>query len=358
MGKKYCYSISAYPALDHSLEQIELSLKVAAALGASNVFTSYHLPEANYQADEFVVKFNKFCELVEKYGLKLIIDVSGKSFKNLVVPKCICALRLDYGFTNEEIVNLSKSDDFAIELNASVLTIDKIEELINLGLNVSNTRLSYNFYPKLYTGMDIFEVASKNKILNSYGFHIMAYLPGVTFKREPLCEGLPSVESHRYMKPMYAATELLLTGVDEIGFGDPFVKLEELEEVKQAVEDFKNNIINVPLNVYSDVSSVEHEILDGLHSLRLDEAPYMHRSSKGRGKAVLPRPTRDVSILDVTIDNELYKRYVGELGIARRPMLYNERVNIVGYIDQVYINLVDLLKPGYKFRFVKTVVNN
>lgn len=358
MERKFCFSISAYPALNHTLEQIEESLKEASSLGASNVFTSYHLPEADYLADEFSIKFSKFCEMVEKYGLKLIIDVSGKSFKNLVVPKCARALRLDYGFTNEEIVHLSHNNEFAIELNASVVTLDKIDELINLGLNVENTRLSYNFYPKLYTGMDIMEVSSKSKILNDYGFHVMAYLPGVTFKREPLCEGLPSVESHRYMSPKYATTELLLAGVSEVGFGDPFVKQEELLEVKEAVEDFKNNIVNVPLNVYSDISDSESEILDGLHTLRLDEAPYMHRSSKGRGKVVLPRPTREARVLDVTIDNELYKRYMGELGIARIPMPKNDRVNVVGYIDPIYINLVNLLKPGYKFRFNKTNVSN
>ena len=65
----------------------------------------------------------------------------------------IYALRLDYGFTMDEIVEMCKQDKYIIELNASTLTKSKIEYLKNRGVDLNKLRISHNFYPKKLTFM-------------------------------------------------------------------------------------------------------------------------------------------------------------------------------------------------------------
>ena len=44
---------------------------------------------------------------MEKNDMCLIIDVSKPMMEKFEIPKCTYALRLDWGFTEEDIVNLS-----------------------------------------------------------------------------------------------------------------------------------------------------------------------------------------------------------------------------------------------------------
>lgn len=59
---------------------------------------------------------------------------------------------------------------------------------------------------------------------------------------------------------------------------------------------------------------------------------------------------REVGV--ITIDNELYGRYQGELQIVKKPLLADERVNIIGKVSENSIKLLDFIKEGTKFKFV------
>ena len=52
----------------------------------------------------------------------------------------------------------------------------------------------------------------------------------------------------------------------------------------------------------------------------------------------------------VTIDNDGYLRYRGELNIVMESLPADPRVNVVGYIDNCEY-LLENLKPGTRFRF-------
>ncbi|MFT9497969.1 phospho-sugar glycosidase domain-containing protein [Anaerosolibacter sp.] len=52
----------------------------------------------------------------------------------------------------------------------------------------------------------------------------------------------------------------------------------------------------------------------------------------------------------VTIDNEGYKRYEGELQILKKQMEKDDRVNLVAEARNAEV-LIDMLKPGEKFAF-------
>jgi hypothetical protein len=59
--------------------------------------------------------------------------------------------------------------------------------------------------------------------------------------------------------------------------------------------------------------------------------------------------TRQVG--SITIDNERYGRYQGELQIVKRELAYNPAVNIVGQVIDEDLPLIQYLKPGETFSF-------
>ena len=97
-------------------------------------FTSLHIPEENLENYEEEVK--KLLNLCNTNKINLIVDVGPRTleklgFKNFKELKetSITHLRLDYGFTYKEIIELSK--DYNIVFNASTL-MDKDLSLIHI----------------------------------------------------------------------------------------------------------------------------------------------------------------------------------------------------------------------------------
>ena len=55
----------------------------------------------------------------------------------------------------------------------------------------------------------------------------------------------------------------------------------------------------------------------------------------------------------ITIDNELYKRYCGEIQIMKSNLPKDEKVNVIGYVDNEYLDLLELINRGDKFKLIK-----
>ena len=63
----------------------------------------------------------------------------------------------------------------------------------------------------------------------------MAFIPGDGEKRGPLYEGLPTLEKHRYMRPLEAYLELVQDcGVDKVLIGDISGRVESVQEIASA----------------------------------------------------------------------------------------------------------------------------
>ena len=60
--------------------------------------------------------------------MKVILDISPAAFSKITLPP-IYALRLDYGFSREEIVRLANEADYRIELNASTISEEDLRYL-------------------------------------------------------------------------------------------------------------------------------------------------------------------------------------------------------------------------------------
>ena len=345
MNKKIKYAVSVYSGLaDYPVEKNLEYLNECAKLGIKTVFTSAHIPESCNVAEEL----GKLVEVMEKNDMCLIIDVSKPMMEKFEIPKCTYALRLDWGFTEEDIVNMSNELFCNIELNASTISIEKIMRLLEKGLNPSKTRMSYNFYPKPYTGLDIYELVRKNIVFHELGFTTMAYIPSQVNKRPPLYKGVPSVEAHRY-KPTYISTEeLILSGIDEIGIGDAYSNEEEILEMISC----SSECTQIPLVLTDDVTLDVLKIINGPHHSRPDQSPYLIRSSTRCKEVIEPKNNGKIKKYQVTIDNKLNLRYMGEVGIWLKDIEENKEANVIGYIPEYGYDLLNLLEPGSKFNFV------
>ena len=335
--------ISVYAGLDdYSKEENVKYLRLAKDLGCTHVFSSAHINEAKTSQEEL----QSIIDECNKLGLKLSLDVSKKIIDKYSSLEGLFALRLDYGFTDEEIIELSHTAPYLVELNASTLSYEHIKSLIDNGINTSRTRFTFNFYPKLYSGHDILDVYNKTKICNEVGIYVGAFIPSHTGFRPPMYEGLPTVEAHRSMILDNAIEELKACGINGIYFGDAYASSEEIKTLNM----HNTSDVLIKLSIYNN----EYDyIYDKSFRIRPDLNSSILRVSSVRSNAEISAfNTIDRKKYDVTIDNSKFKRYAGEINIVLKDLPNDERVNVIGKIDSTDI-IINNIKRGNVFKFIK-----
>jgi uncharacterized protein len=102
--------ISLYPGLDNTPEENLLLLAKASRAGIRRVFTSLHIPETN--VDALKKELGLLLKAARHSHMEVISDVSPATLQLLGLPEFnptafrmlgITTLRLDYGFTAEDI---------------------------------------------------------------------------------------------------------------------------------------------------------------------------------------------------------------------------------------------------------------
>ena len=335
--------ISVYAGLDdYSKEENVKYLRLAKDLGCTHVFSSAHINEAKTSQEEL----QSIIDECNKLGLKLSLDVSKKIIDKYSSLEGLFALRLDYGFTDEEIIELSHTAPYLVELNASTLSYEHIKSLIDNGINTSRTRFTFNFYPKLYSGHDILDVYNKTKICNEVGIYVGAFIPSHTGFRPPMYEGLPTVEAHRSMILDNAIEELKACGINGIYFGDAYASSEEIKTLNM----HNTSDVLIKLSIYNN----EYDyIYDKSFRIRPDLNSSILRVSSVRSNAEISAfNTIGRKKYDVTIDNSKFKRYAGEINIVLKDLPNDERVNVIGKIDSTDI-IINNIKRGNVFKFIK-----
>ena len=136
-------------------------------------------------------------------------------------------------------------------------------------------------------------------------------------------------------------------GIDEVFFGDSYASYDELKLVKS----FNYDEMVIPIIIRSNLSLEEMEQLRRSHVNRPDENEYFVRSSVRSKNDILPNNVIERKKFDVTVDNVKFLRYQGEVGIMKRDLEKDERVNVVG---RALINdlVIESFKPNQRFRFV------
>lgn len=338
IGASVYVGLSDYP-VDKNIEYLNLLNEE----GIEKVFISAHIPEMH---ENFKEELDLVINHANMLGMKVILDVSKPMMENFEFPK-IYSLRLDYGFTDEDIIDLYKQNEFIIELNASTLNESKLKYLRARGVDLNKVRISHNFYPKPESGLEFNKVLETNKMLKACGFQVMGYIPSHNGKRPPLYLGLPTVESHRNKRLEVVLQEMNLLGFSEIVFGDAYASREELRLAK----NFDYSIFSIPLVLFADVCETELAQLKKIHRNRLDAPSNIIRSSVRTKDTIKPFNTIKRDKYSVTVDNEKMGRYQGEVSIILEDLQVNNSTNVVGRVEASK-ELLEGIKPGDKFRFI------
>ncbi|PKF90423.1 DUF871 domain-containing protein [Bacillus sp. BA3] len=321
----------------------ETQIKHAADLGVKRAFTSLHIPE---EKGELVKRMIRLLKLSESCGMEIHADISIKTLDHLGISKFtdlwrlgIKGIRLDDGFDKETVISLSKV--FSLSLNASTLNEDELLAVLGGGVEPENLIAWHNFYPRPETGLEEEFFHEQNQMFMKYGIPIFAFIPGAGSKRGPIHEGLPTLEKHRLMNP-YAAGIELFQHVEGVYVGDQGTENNLLENLTA----YKNqNILTV---------RAESRLLQsGQYELRPDVTQDVFRLQDTRVTAnVEPSNTVARILGSITMDNDGYGRYRGEVQICKRDLEANHRVNVIGRIIEEDIPLLSLLKPGQTIKLI------
>ncbi len=320
----------------------EQRLAAAGALGVRRAFTSLHLPE---ESGDLAGRARHLLQLARELWIDVYADVSHRTPAHLGIDGFadlaalgVAGLRLDDCFEREEIIGLARQ--FKIALNASTLLERELRELLAAGLSAAQLIAWHNFYPRRETGLDEAFFRSQNELFRRQGIPVSAYVPGGGAKRGPLFEDLPTLEKHRGVDPFPAALELFAAGVDDVYVGDPDPGPGVLERL---VEWDQQGVARLRME-----SAVWPP---GDYPLRPDWARDVLRLMDTRTAAsVPPRKTVARPRGTITMDNDLYGRYRGEVQITLRDLEADERVNGIGRIAAEDLPLLAWIRPGQKLR--------
>ncbi|MBJ8052447.1 DUF871 domain-containing protein [Bacillus cereus] len=336
------------------VEKQEEWLKLSKENGFSSIFTSLHIPEDDP---------NTYKELIQiigkqalEYEMELMVDVSPKSLHHLgmtyenvekLLEWGITGLRMDYGIAPKEIASVSHK--MKVALNASTITESFWEELLAENIRVDRVEAWHNFYPRPETGLAKSFLQKQNKYLHECGIKTMAFIPGDDEKRGPLYEGLPTLEKHRNMRPLEAYLELVQEcDVDKVLIGDISGSIESVQGIAIA----SNGII--PVRYESFTNEMEAlKVVEKVHTNRLDPARDVIRSVESReeNKVILQQMnTISRKKGSITIDNELYGRYAGEMQIVMNDLPEDGKVNVVGMVVEEDVSLLPYIGAGKKFQ--------
>lgn len=325
--------------------------------GFKGIFTSMHIPEDD--SSKYLDRITQLGYLAKKYHLHLMVDISTKGLNSLgfdlindiekIKALGITGLRMDYGISMETIAKVSHH--LTVGLNASTLSHNDVAELKEYHAAFSNMEFWHNYYPRVETGLEKEAFIQKNAWLKELGGKIIAFTPGDDVLRGPLFDKLPTLEVHRYSHPLAASIDLLDDCfVDEVYIGDEKLLLETINQFEMYQ---KNDLILLhSFFYYQDFK----ELLVGIHTNRMDSARDVVRSQEARFKEIPPIKqinTITRSIGSITLDNDLYGRYAGELQIVKRDLPADSRVNVLGKVIDKDLDLIKWIKAGQKYQFIR-----
>lgn len=315
------------------------------------VFISLHIEEEFSEA--YVSNIKKLCEDIENKGVKIVADVSKKTIlqfreSNLIAlakSLGIWALRLDYGFSLNEILELSKN--YKVVLNASTLSSDWAKALLP---NIENIFAMHNFYPRPETGLDEEFLFDRTEMLHHLGIKVLAFIPGNLYLRGPIFDGLPTLERHRRLPPSVGFLDMVSRfHMDGVFIGDMGITEYEYSIINRYE---KEKIIEIPADLEDEYSFLYGQIFTSRvdspkEIIRIDES----REYATKGKEISPRNCCERSRGSITIDNLKYGRYTGEIQIIKSDLPVDERVNVIGKIKESHLLLMDNVSRGSQFVF-------
>ena len=333
--------------LDHSLSDADKEYITSMQQHHfSEIFTSLHIPEDNQEL--YATRLREFLDFTTAHDVSVFVDIDQKSLSNLPKDLNNFYLRLDDGFSNQEIAQLSKEK--ALALNASTLSESDIVELKQYQANFHNIQAWHNFYPRPETGLDVDWFIQKNNWFHELGITTQAFIPGNEELRGPIYQGLPTLEKQRHQDIVNSALELEHYGIDKIFIGDPRLSLAYQNKLS---EYFHDGILN--LTVKANDTLPNYLINTILHN-RPDPAADVIRVLESRGMNALNKNIVEANNCIprnkgcITIDNQNYGRYMGEVQLVKSDLPMDNKVNVLGMLDNASIQLLSYIGANQAFK--------
>lgn len=347
--------VSVY--FSNGIEYNERIIEKARKAGASYAFTSMHIPEEtgiDYGRDA-----RHILKLLSEAGMALIVDVGPETSEKLgcssieeLADLGITHIRLDYGFTPEQTVELSRR--FHIVCNASTVSREEIFAWQHTGADLSRFTACHNYYPKPYTGLGLAYVRSVNERLSTLGFETIGFVPGNGDLRGPLHEGLPMIEAQRARRND-VALNMIEAGIggccDAVLVGDPGLS----EQGWHAFSGVSRGYVELRARLRDRYAYLYGQI----HHDRPDSSEQIMRSQESRTtfKPTVIEPDAGAGQVrpcgTVAVSNADYARYMGELEISRKDLPGDTRVNVAGTVDERDRRLLPFIRGGFGWKLVR-----
>ena len=333
--------------------QVDEFLRVAKKIGMKYVFTSLHIPEESQEVLSFL---EQLLQKAHNMGFEVIADISPFSLKRLGISHLedlfkwnVDWWRVDYGFDIDEIIKLH--DKSGIMMNASLLDRTFLKEVIKRTQTTQRLAACHNFYPKPLSGMSVEYIKHQNEICHDFGIPVFGFIAGDGQKRGPIGKGLPTVEDTREVRPMHAALQLWKEcKCDGVLIGDPSCSFQSQLELMCLSQNM------IPLRVKLRLH--EERWYNQIQQERIDSSPYVIRSITSRpyalsGMEVPSRPSsKSRKAGSIWQANHEYKRYSGEIEIARVDLPADPWQNEIGEVCQEDIGLLPYVRAGLQYFFV------
>lgn len=317
------------------------------------VFLSLHISE-EFGAD-YCRKAETACHWLAASGFRIIADVSVKTVAQFGEPDLvrlakklgIWALRIDYGFSTDEIMDLARQ--FPIVLNASTTDPESARRIAAEGVLVM---AMHNFYPRPETALDSEFLLESTRSLQEAGLKVLGFIPGDETLRGPIYEGLPTLEAHRHGLPSAAFADLVLRyGMDDVFVGDPGISEMEQQRIRRFCDE---GILSIP----AELDESAQWLYDQVFTNRVDSPAWLVRFMESRtyscfGATVEPSCCDPRPRGTITVDNIGYGRYSGEVQMLRQDHPADPRVNVIGKVCPQGLPLMDLIRRGAKFALVR-----
>lgn len=309
----------------------------------TEIFVSIHMPE-DLERPDYKERVEEIFKFLNENGYKIIADISPVVLKALdiqtpqqIIDKFnIDYIRLDYGY-EKQIMELSKVANIVV--NAS--TIKELEEI------PENCIFMHNFYPRMDTALDRKNFESLNQTLKQHKGKIYTFIPGDKTLRSPIFEQLPTLEEHRGKDVFYSFLDMYKNNdIDGIFISD--CELED-ETIKRINVYLSKKIITIK-------ADMPDKYIGNIYQLRSDSGANVERISSTRSSLhresmdIEPNNTIERPKGSITVDNKLYKRYMGEINFVKNNLGADKRVNVLTKVEE---GLIDTLDPLDKIIFEK-----
>lgn len=199
------------------------------------------------------------------------------------------------------------------------------------------------------SGLDSTFALKQDSYLSKYNIPIYYCVPTHSNPRGPLHEGLCTIEAHRNKLIPEILTDLYLNyNLSAFMMADEWLSEKEYIQVQKTLDYLTmplKPVEKIKICFMESVTKQEKDIVLKKHQFRCDSSSIFLRSQSSRQMAEFADSIKKNIITNrkagyITVDNELYKRYSGEMQVVLSDSIVDERVNVVARIIDTY----DLIK--------------